>query len=101
MTSPARPWFRLAVADAKLLKSSKVRAWLDDVGVLMREVFARSNAYRAMHSMYKELGGFGTAACIILPDFEKISKFFSISGGYTIPDEFGVFSETFVFGSDE
>ena len=37
----------------------------------------------------------------ILPDFEKISNFFSISGGYTIPDEFGVFSETFVFGSDE
>ncbi len=37
----------------------------------------------------------------ILPDFEKIEKFFSISGGYTIPDEKGVFSETFIFGTDE
>ena len=72
MTSPARPWFRLAVADSKLMQSSAVRLWLDDVGVLMREVFARSNFYRAMHSLYKELGGFGTAACIILPDFDNI-----------------------------
>jgi hypothetical protein len=72
MTSPARPWFRLAVPDPKLMQSSAVRVWLDDVGVLMREVFSRSNAYRAMHSMYKELGGFGTAACIILPDFENV-----------------------------
>ena len=37
----------------------------------------------------------------ILPDFEKIEKFFSISGGYTIPDEKGVFSESFIFGTDE
>ncbi len=37
----------------------------------------------------------------ILPDFDQIAKFFSISGGYTIPDEKGVFSENFVFGADE
>ena len=37
----------------------------------------------------------------ILPDFDQISKFFSIYGGYTIPDEKGVFSETFMFGPDE
>ena len=37
----------------------------------------------------------------ILPDFEQISKFFSVSGGYTIPDEKGVFSENFLFSSGE
>jgi Protein of unknown function (DUF3352) len=37
----------------------------------------------------------------ILPDFEQISKFFSISGGYVIPDENGVFTESFMFGTDE
>ena len=37
----------------------------------------------------------------ILPDFEQISKFFSVSGGYTIPDEKGVFSENFLFSSEE
>lgn len=37
----------------------------------------------------------------VLPDFEKIEKFFSISGSYTIPDEKGVYSESFLFGADE
>lgn len=37
----------------------------------------------------------------ILPDFDQIEKFFSISGGYTVPDEKGVFSENFMFGVDE
>jgi len=37
----------------------------------------------------------------VLPDFEKIEKFFSISGSYTIPDEKGVYSESFLFGTDE
>ena len=37
----------------------------------------------------------------LLPDFDQIEKYFSISGGYTIPDEKGVFSETFMFGVDE
>ncbi len=37
----------------------------------------------------------------ILPDFDKIEKFFSISGSYTVPDEKGVLSESFLFGIDE
>lgn len=37
----------------------------------------------------------------ILPDFEQIAKFLSISGGYTVPDEKGVFSENFMFGAEE
>lgn len=72
MTSPARPWFRLDVPDQSLDRNAGVRRWLDDVAGLMREVFARSNFYRAVHAMYKELGGFGTAACIILPDYENV-----------------------------
>lgn len=72
MTSPARPWFRLAVADNKMMESEPVKQWLDDVTRLMREVFQRSNTYRALHSMYKELGGFGTGANIILSDFDNV-----------------------------
>ncbi len=37
----------------------------------------------------------------ILPEFDQISKFFSTTGSYTIPDAKGVFSETFSFGTDE
>ena len=37
----------------------------------------------------------------ILPDFEKIQKYFSTTGSYTVPDEKGVFSESFLFGIDK
>lgn len=36
-----------------------------------------------------------------IPEFNKIEKFFSVSGGYTIPDEKGVFTETFMFAPEE
>jgi len=56
MTSPARPWFRLATSDTDLMEYEPVKIWLNDVTTLMREVFARSNTYRSLHSMYLELG---------------------------------------------
>jgi hypothetical protein len=89
MTSPARPWFRLAVADTKMMESDSVKQWLDDVSRLMREVFARSNCYRALHSMYKELGGFGTGANIIVSDFDNIIHMHPLTiGEYAISTNF-------------
>ena len=72
MTSPARPWFRLATPDPELMKYKSVQLWLDQVQSMMRAVFARSNTYRALHHMYTELGVFGTAATVIVPDFDNI-----------------------------
>ena len=60
MTSPARPWFRLATSDAELMKYDPVKVWLNDVTEFMRQIFARSNTYRALHMIYEEIGGFGT-----------------------------------------
>lgn len=37
----------------------------------------------------------------LIPDFEKISKYLSVSGTYTIPDEKGVYTEGFLFGTDD
>ena len=64
MTSPARPWFRLATADPEMMASEPVKVWLHDVQRLVLDVFARSNTYRALHSMYEELGAYGTSASI-------------------------------------
>jgi len=72
MTSPARPWFRLTTSDPQLDESAGVKAWLADVTTLMQMVFAKSNTYRALHSMYEELGAFGTASSIVLPNFERV-----------------------------
>jgi hypothetical protein len=72
MTSPARPWFRLAIPDRDLMEYEPVRLWLHDVTELMREVFNKSNTYNALHSVYKELGAFATAASIVEPDFDNV-----------------------------
>ena len=61
MTSPARPWFRLATPDKDLMEFDPVRWWLHDVSELMRDIFAKSNTYNSLHSMYEELGAFGSA----------------------------------------
>jgi len=71
-TSPARPWFRLGTHDPALNNAQPVKLWLSDVGERMHAVFQKSNTYRALHSVYHELGAFGTAASIILPNFNTV-----------------------------
>lgn len=72
MTSPARPWFRLTTSDPRLDESAAVKQWLAEVQRIMQMVFAKSNTYRALHSMYEELGAFGTASSIVLDDFDSV-----------------------------
>lgn len=72
MTSPARPWFRLAIPDKSLMEYGPVRMWLADVTSLMRDIFAKSNTYNALHAMYEELGAFATAATIVEADYENV-----------------------------
>lgn len=72
MTSPARPWFRLATPDRELMEIDSVRWWLHDVTELMRDIYAKSNTYNALHSMYEELGAFATACSIIEDDFDNV-----------------------------
>lgn len=72
ITSPARPWFRLEIRDKELMESAAVKTWLHDTTELLRTIFASSNTYRALHTIYEELGLFGTAASVVLPDFDNV-----------------------------
>ena len=84
-TSPARPWFRLGTPDSDLNDFQPVKLWLDDVSKRMHKVFQKSNTYRALHQMYEELGAFGTAASIILPDFQNVIHHYPLTiGEYAI-----------------
>ena len=81
MTSPARPWFRLAVADPEAMENANVKGWLADTTQLMRDIFARSNIYRALHSMYEELGSFGTAGSLLDDDFDNVIRGHTLTVG--------------------
>lgn len=72
MTSPARPWFRLATPDKDLMEFDPVKEWLFTVSEMMRDIFAKSNTYMSLHTMYEELGAFATAASIMEDDFDNV-----------------------------
>ena len=89
MTSPARPWFRLSVNDPDLMQYQPVKVWLNDVTRLMLMIFSKSNTYRTLHSMYEELGAFGTGASIILPDFDNVIHHYGLTTGeYAIATDY-------------
>jgi hypothetical protein len=80
-TSPARPWFRLSVQDKELAKSEAVKVWLSQVTDMILAVFARSNTYRALHTMYGEMAGFGTGANLIVADYKDVIRHFPLATG--------------------
>ena len=81
VTSPARPWFRLEIKDKDLMESGPVKAWLHDTATLLRSIFATSNTYRSLHTLYEELGLFGTGASIVLPDFDNVLHHYPLTVG--------------------
>lgn len=74
LTSPSRPWFKLGVPDPDLADYDAVKYWLDAVQASMMSVFSKSNIYGVLNSIYKEVGGFGTGAMILLEDYKEIIR---------------------------
>jgi hypothetical protein len=74
LTSPSRPWFRLELESRDLSNIPSVRMWLDEVQKRMLAVFAKSNVYGALHTVYEEVAVFGTAASFLVPDFKQVIR---------------------------
>ena len=88
-TSPARPWFRLGTNDPDLNKFPPVQLWLADVTERMQLVFTKSNTYRTLHGIYEELGAFGTAGSIVLPDSKNAIHHYPVTcGEYAIATDY-------------
>jgi hypothetical protein len=81
VTSPARPWLRLGIRDKDLAESGPVKTWLHETTKLILSIFAASNTYRSLHSMYEELGLFGTACSVVLPNFENVLHHYPMTIG--------------------
>lgn len=80
-TSPARPWFRLATPDRDLMKYAPVKLWLSQTTNAMLEIFQKSNTYRTLHTLYEELGAFGTAASVVMEDFDDVIRHYPLTAG--------------------
>lgn len=74
MTSPARPWFKIRISDPELNESGAVKDWLFEVQSLLYRVFAASNTYNSLHSLYAELVTFGTGSMGVFENFEDVIR---------------------------
>ncbi|WP_313349086.1 portal protein [Paracoccus sp. (in: a-proteobacteria)] len=82
VTSPSRPWFRLGLRGSSEDESAfEVKDWLHEVQRRMYEVMRGSNIYRMLDSTYGDLGLYGTAANLVVPDFEDVLRGHSLQVG--------------------
>lgn len=80
-TSPSRTWFRPVNKRIDQRQNTEINVWLEDLGKTIEDVFAKSNFYNAMSSLYLEAGVLGTGAVLVLPDPETILRFFPLTIG--------------------
>jgi hypothetical protein len=81
ITSPARPWFRLATPDPSLMEVAEVKQWLFQTEKRMTEIFSRSNLYNCLQTVYEEMGVFGTAAMLLQEDHEDVIRCYPFTAG--------------------
>ncbi len=74
VTSPARPWFKLAVSDPQLNESGEVKQYLHEVETRMQDAMIKSNFYKVLPSGYLDLAVFGTCAFSIIEDDQTVFR---------------------------
>lgn len=74
ITSPARPWFRLATPDPEMMDYGPVKLWLETVQNRMNDMFNKSNLYQSLPQLYGSLGTYSTGAMAVLDDDEDIIR---------------------------
>jgi len=96
LTSPGRPWFKLGTPDPDLAKYTPHRRWLDAVGRGMQGVFAKSNLYNVLPSVYGELAPFGTSALQCVEDTQQLVRFYPYTiGEYGLAQDSRLVVDTF------
>ena len=81
MTSPARPWMRVTTSDPDLADYGSVKLWLSQVTDLLLRIYTKSNTYRALHSVYEELGAFGTGVSIMASNYDTVVHHHALTVG--------------------
>ncbi|EPY1510984.1 portal protein [Klebsiella quasipneumoniae] len=74
ITSPARPWFKLATPDPDMMDYGPVKLWLEVVQRRMNEVFNKSNIYQSLPLLYASLGNYSTGAMAVLGDDSDVIR---------------------------
>jgi hypothetical protein len=76
LTSPSRPWFKMAIALPWVQVDAEAQAWLEDTEKRIYTVLEQSNFYDRMAQLFEDLVVFGTSPIIIYEDFEDVVRFY-------------------------
>jgi len=69
LTSPSRPWFALSLQDEEMANYHTVKMWLEECQQMLMGIYAKSNIYNMLLQLEAELTQFGTAAALLLEDY--------------------------------
>jgi hypothetical protein len=81
ITSPARPWFSLGLADKGLEESGAVKFWLHDSTDRILSALQKSNFYQCIPNLYGDIAAFAIGAMAVEEDFESIVRFYNYAPG--------------------
>jgi hypothetical protein len=85
LTSPARLWFTLGTPDPDLAKFGSVKSWLNTVTLRMHRLFATTNLYNSLPTVYGDMGVFATAAMAVLDDGPDVMRTYTFPlGSYVL-----------------
>jgi hypothetical protein len=83
LTSPSRPWFKLANSLPWITLDAAAKAWIEDTETRVYTVLAGSNFYTQMAQAFQDVTVFGTAPVIIYEDDEDgIRLYLPCAGEY-------------------
>lgn len=83
LTSPSRPWFKLALGLPWVDLDADGAEWLEDTETRIYAVLAGSNFYDIMAQAFQDVATFGTAPIIVYEDAEDLIRcYLPCSGEY-------------------
>lgn len=71
-TPKTLPWFRLTGDKEESRYDHNSQLWLGQVQSIIQDVFFKSNTYDSLHSLYRDLSIFGTAASVVVEDPRRV-----------------------------
>lgn len=81
LTSPSRPWLKVGIEDFDLQEFGPVKEYFRETTSRMLTMFRRTKMYNTSHMIYTNMGIFGTAAQLMMQDFEELILFRALMQG--------------------
>ena len=74
LTSPSRPWFKLAVGLPWADLDADAKEWLEDTEQRLYTVLGQGNAYTSLAQLFQDTVTFGTSVIVVYEDHEDVIR---------------------------